>query len=304
MPNPATPVPATVDEPGRVLRLARPGGPPLDLVAEWMAWQTARGLRPNTVKARYWVLQMLRRDLGDPTTVDRGELFRWWASRGSTPQTRATYRQHLRSFYSWAVEHGHTAHNPADVLPAVKVPQRLPRPFTPEQLRLAVGTADEPVRSWLLLSGYAGLRAAEIAALHGEDLDRHRMVIEVRDPKGGGVGQVAPLHPDLAEHLAAHYAPRGLVFGYYSTDGTRHPYRAVTVSSRANRHLKVALGDPGATLHQCRHTFATRLLRQTGDVRLVQTALRHASLNSTMIYTKVDPADMTGAVAAMAWVDE
>jgi site-specific recombinase XerD len=54
------------------------------------------------------------------------------------------------------------------------------------------------------------------------------------------------------------------------------------------------------TAHTLRHTFATRLYNQTGDIRLVQTALRHEHLSTTEIYAHLDPVRLRQAVNAPA----
>ncbi|MCC7065765.1 MAG: tyrosine-type recombinase/integrase, partial [Planctomycetes bacterium] len=54
----------------------------------------------------------------------------------------------------------------------------------------------------------------------------------------------------------------------------------------------------GKSAHSLRHSFATDLLARTGDLRLVQAALNHASIVSTTIYTAVDRARLRAAVGA------
>ena len=53
----------------------------------------------------------------------------------------------------------------------------------------------------------------------------------------------------------------------------------------------------GATPHSLRHTFATRLYRKTGDLPLVQQALRHRSIASTLVYARCDEARVQAALA-------
>jgi site-specific recombinase XerD len=59
-----------------------------------------------------------------------------------------------------------------------------------------------------------------------------------------------------------------------------------------------AAGIAGKSAHALRHTFATMLLGRTGDLRLVQAAMNHASIVSTTIYTTVDRAKLRAAVGS------
>ena len=54
------------------------------------------------------------------------------------------------------------------------------------------------------------------------------------------------------------------------------------------------------TPHTLRHTFATRLYNRTGDIRLVQQALRHEFISTTQIYAHVDPQRMRDQIAQLA----
>ena len=60
-------------------------------------------------------------------------------------------------------------------------------------------------------------------------------------------------------------------------------------------------GIAGKTAHSLRHSFATGLLARTGDLRLVQAALNHASIVSTTIYVGVDQAKLRAAVGS--WME-
>ncbi|HEX5108298.1 MAG TPA: tyrosine-type recombinase/integrase, partial [Vicinamibacterales bacterium] len=59
-----------------------------------------------------------------------------------------------------------------------------------------------------------------------------------------------------------------------------------------------AAGIAGRSAHSLRHSFACSLLNRTGDLRLVQAAMNHASIVSTTIYTTVDRAKLRAAVGS------
>lgn len=157
---------------------------------------------------------------------------------------------HVQEFYRWALAEGLIGVDPTGRLVRPKIPRRLPRPIGEEQLLRAVLTATPRVRAWLVLAGWAGLRAMELAALRREDVleDAAPPLLIVRDGKGQ-VGRAVPLSrpvvDELAPMLAGHDpAHEWLFVGQH--DKRRHVHPG-TVSSMCNEHLR-SLGYPD-TLH-------------------------------------------------------
>lgn len=177
------------------------------------------------------------------------------------------------------------------------IPRGLPRPIGEQDLAMAIAAAVEPVRCWLTLAAYQGLRAGELAWLDRADvLDRVREpALRVRG-KGGGTERLLPLGRTGLAALRAYGLPRsGPVF----RDPAGRSFSPRQVSQRCNRHLH-AVGVQ-ETLHQCRHRFAIEALAAvgTGNVRVVQELLGHASPATTAIYTWVAPVRAVEAVTAL-----
>ena len=84
--------------------------------------------------------------------------------------TIAGYTSNVRGFYRWAVEGGRLEVGPSTRLPSPKVPRRFPRPIPELDLRTALVCAAEPIRTWLVLAGFMGLRCAEIAGITAESV--------------------------------------------------------------------------------------------------------------------------------------
>ena len=86
------------------------------------------------------------------------------------------------------------------------------------------------------------------------------------------------------------------------TEGPVFMARGRRISTRhCQRRLSewlIKAGIEGKSAHSLRHSFATGLLARTGDLRLVQSALNHASIVSTTIYVGVDEAKLRAAVGA------
>src|SRR5260370_1385471 len=216
------------------------------------------------------------------------------------------YRKHssLREFARWGVRKRLWVTNPMEDIQRPPKPQHLPRPFTPEEMRrimqLELPSIERVIRAILY---YTGLRVSPICALKVGDLSFD----EIRYPNGvmfpgtlrtlgkGNKPLVTPMHPVLKESLFA--------FTLENTDmkgGSwllRQPRKKQSKSvgrpytRRVIEGLTHVWGEraqvPNCLPHRFRHTFATDLLRQGTDIRVIQTLLNHADLGTTAVYTKV-----------------
>ena len=131
-----------------------------------------------------------------------------------------------------------------------------------------------------------GLRVSEVVALKVLDVDSERMVLRVEQGKGRK-DRHAMLSPVLLELLRDWYRigrPRGWLFP------GRDPVspmttRQLTRACHAAAHM--AEIKKRVTPHTLRHSFATHLLEQNIDVRVIQVLLGHAKLETTALYTRV-----------------
>jgi site-specific recombinase XerD len=147
-------------------------------------------------------------------------------------------------------------------------------------------------RTALAVAYGAGLRASEVIALKVTDIDSKRMTLRVEQGKGRK-DRYAMLSPVLLERLrvwwrVAHakgkILPGGWLFpGLDPMDplSTRQLNRAIHVAAEA-AHI-----DKRVSLHTLRHSFATHLLEQKVDIRVIQVLLGHAKLETTSLYTHV-----------------
>ena len=138
----------------------------------------------------------------------------------------------------------------------------------------------------------AGLRVSEVAHLKVDDIDSARMLIRVEQGKGDR-DRNAMLSPQLLELLRLWWRegkrcgvmfPHGWLFpgrSYTDPISTRQLHRAVQEAAEvAGIHKRVGP-------HTLRHSFATHLLEQDVDIRVIQVLLGHAKLDTTAVYTKV-----------------
>src|SRR6202049_5075478 len=132
----------------------------------------------------------------------------------------------------------------------------------------------------------AGLRAAEVVSLKVADIDSERMVIRVEQGKGRKDRYVM-LSPHLLDLLRAWWKvarPQGWLFPGQNRVNpltTRQLNRACHVAAHT-----AEIGKP-VSLHTLRHSFATHLLEQKTDIRVIQVLLGHKQLDTTALYTRV-----------------
>jgi integrase/recombinase XerC len=263
-------------------------------------WFDRSGATPVSVQHRRENLQRLARWLEKPllhATAD--DLDRWQSavrarrnSRGHTLalSTVATYTAHVRAFYGWAVRMGHLDIDPTARLPRIKLPRATAHPVPERDLMVALEVAQEPLRTWLVLAAFMGLRAMEIASITREDIHevRGRLVLSGIGKGNKPYSMTVPVHvePSLRRYLNTRgplwSAPRG---------GPLRPKRLSCLVSRWFRRQ-----DMPYTLHWLRHSFGSEFYAATRDVLLTQDAMRHASPDTTRIYVQTSPKAMTAAM--------
>ena len=179
------------------------------------------------------------------------------------------------------------------MMSAVREPHKLPVVLSREEVaRLLAAVRNPKHRAALSVAYGAGLRASEVAALKVGDVDGQRMMLRVEQGKGRK-DRYALLSPVLLEALRTWWRvarqqgrmlPGGWLFpGMDPTDPitTRQLNRAVHLATTTARI------DKRVSLHTLRHSFATHLLEQKVDIRVIQVLLGHKKIETTVLYTQV-----------------
>lgn len=175
----------------------------------------------------------------------------------------------------------------------VRVPRKLPVVLSPEEVRRLIAAAGNLKHQTALSVAYgAGSRASEVVALKVSDIDSQRMTLRIEQGKGRR-DRYAMLSPVLLERLRVWWRVAraqgsmlddGWLFpGMDPVDplNTRQLNRAVHAAAEA------AQIDKRVTPHTLRHSFATHLLEQRVDIRVIQVLLGHKQLETTALYAQV-----------------
>jgi site-specific recombinase XerD len=205
------------------------------------------------------------------------------ASSGvATPSLNATVTA-LRFFFAVTLGHREVT----DRMPFVREPRKLPVVLSPEEVaRFLEAAPGLKYRAALSVAYGAGLRASEVVSLKISDIDSTRMVIRVEQGKGRKDRYVM-LSPPLLELLRAYWKaarPRGWLFPGRDRINPLTPRQL----NRACHAAAQAAGiDKRVSLHTLRHSFATHLLEQKVDIRVIQVLLGHKKLDTTALYSQV-----------------
>ncbi len=227
-----------------------------------------------------------------PDTATAEDLRRFqlhMAEQGTTSMTINATITGLRFFFEVTLGRGELM----TMMSAVREPHRLPVVLSREEVaRLLAAVRNPKHRAALSVAYGAGLRASEVAALKVSDVDGQRMTLRVEQGKGRK-DRYALLSPVLLETLRAWWRVArqqgtmlcgGWLFpGMDPTDPitTRQLNRAVHLAATA------AQIDKRVSLHTLRHSFATHLLEQKVDIRVIQVLLGHKKIETTVLYTQV-----------------
>ena len=170
-----------------------------------------------------------------------------------------------------------------------RAPQRLPVTLSREEMARLIDAAPGPglkYKAAFSVAYGAGLRVSEVVSLRVGDIDSERMVIRVEQGKGRKDRQVM-LSPHLLGLLRDYWRearPQGWLFPGrppVAPMSARQLHRAVQTAADAAEIGK------RVSPHTLRHSFATHLLEQNIDIRVIQVLLGHAKLDTTARYTPV-----------------
>ena len=283
------------------------------LINEFILWLEAeRRYSPLTVRN-------YRRDVDDfvafcgvthdtfaPNSIKREDIEEWMVYLGEERKLKVTSVNRtmasLRTFWRWMLAHGHVDKDLMKTLHQYKAPKRLPT-FVPDsrmedlltELREDIASDDfERLRDALiiLLIYTAGLRLSELVEANTSDISADYTSLRVMGK--GRKERIQPLLGSLGEVLKKYFIQissqnicttqkKALIL---SKKGERISRR--TVERIVDKKLK-GVGIQGKTSpHVLRHTFATRVLNEGGDLREIQELLGHSSLKATQVYTHLD----------------
>ena len=199
----------------------------------------------------------------------------------------------LRFFFGKILRRGYTPEH----LPYPKHRPRLPTISSQDEVRRLIEAASNLYHRALLVTLYStGMRRAEVARLRVADIDSQRMLIRIRQGKGGRDRDV-PLSPVLLETLREYWPwmkPRTYLFpGTVNNRRADKPLTPKLVWIACREAAQRAGIAKKVSPHILRHSYATHLLEAGADLRTIQVLLGHRDLEHTTIYLHLSRKHLT-----------
>ncbi|MFN7955793.1 MAG: site-specific integrase [bacterium] len=206
------------------------------------------------------------------------------------PQTLHVHLAALRFLYAVVLKRPDVVVN----IPTPRVPKTLPDILSPTEVeQLFAAITSIKIRTLVMVTYGAGLRISEACRLRVDDFDSARHVIHVRLGKGQK-DRFVLLSGRMLLALRAYWRaerPRGPVI-FPSTTGRE--MRPETVRAALHGAADQAGLAKRVTPHVLRHSFASHLLEQGTDIRVIQLLLGHRSLQTTAHYVRISTAHLAG----------
>ena len=273
-------------------------------VADFLRYLSEKNASPHTRRAYTGDLEQFAAYAGsrkwkeiDHITI-RGFLSQLYEKRLSKTSVARSLAA-VRSLYRWLAQEGVVEQNPAKLVATPKLPKRLPRVPTIEEMNTVLDgempeTAAFPDRDRLMLELLygCGIRNSELTGINLDDIRLSAEAILIRGK--GKKERYVPFGDAVKSALAAYLPARQTMLS-----GTRKNTAALLINLRGGRlttrsvgriikRIAVAKGlSPDVHPHTLRHAFGTHMLEEGADLRAIQELLGHERLATTQRYTQL-----------------
>jgi integrase/recombinase XerC len=273
-------------------------------VTQFLRTLSQRNSSPHTLKAYAGDLEKFAAYIGprDWRTIDhitiRGFLSELYETGlGKTSVARALAA--VRSLYRWLAQEGVVEQNPAALVSTPKLPKKLPRVPTIEEMNSVFDgqmpeVAAFPERDLLLLELLygCGIRNSELTGINLDDIRTSSEVILIRGK--GKKERYVPFGSSVSAALADYLRSRQqlLATAKKQTPALLVNHRGGRLTTRSVgrivKKIAVAKGlSPDVHPHTLRHAFGTHMLEEGADLRAIQEMLGHERLSTTQRYTQL-----------------
>ena len=248
---------------------------------------TVRNFAPKTQHDYIRAVTKLARFLGrSPDTATAEDLRRFQLhlteNRVGAPTINFTVTV-LRFFFTMTLDRADAIKH----LTFVREPRKIPVVLSLEEVARLLEAAPGPKYKAALAAAYgAGLRVSEVATLKVSDIDSERMMLRVEQGKGHK-DRHAMLAPQLLELLRDWWRIARPQVWLFPGQNPVNPMTTRQINRACHAAADMARITKRVSPHTLRHSFATHLLEQNTDIRMIQVLLGHAKLETTALYTHI-----------------
>lgn len=197
----------------------------------------------------------------------------------------------IKGFFRWACANGYFKSNPTEFLEQQKLPKKLPKVLSIEEINTILAEDLTTVQRVIMELLYGcGLRVSELAGLNVNDVDIRAKYLRCFGK--GSKERLVPLNKNAIKALKGFYSEREYIVNKYNLDTgkillhdsgkpfTRQDIYNFIHSQGLKLHKSISP-------HTLRHSFATHLLENGADLRVVQELLGHSDVATTQLYTHI-----------------
>ena len=265
------------------------------IIAQYLEYlELEKGLSQNTIDAYRRDLSDFSQAVDDIHTIDRNYInsyVRKLRERKLAPSSVIRKVATLRGFFKWATSAEIIDKNPASTLEQPKTPQRLPKVVSIKEIEEMLHNNLKPLEHVIMELLYScGLRVSELVNLKINDIDLSSKY--VRCFGKGSKERIIPIG-EMAKNIIKKYLPeRELILKKFNLNTKQllisEKGRFITRQDVYNFiHAQGKIIHKNISPHTLRHSFATHLLENGADLRVVQELLGHSDVSTTQLYTHI-----------------
>ena len=265
------------------------------IIAQYLEYlELEKGLSPNTIDAYRRDLSEFSKGIDDIQKIDRMTINTFVRKlREEKLAASSVIRKiaSLRGFFKWASSTGIITKNPASTLEQPKMPQRLPKVISVKEIEEMLHNNLNPFEHVIMELLYScGLRVSELVNLKLNDIDLNSKY--VRCFGKGSKERIIPMG-ETAKNIIKEYLPeRDLLIKKYNLSTKNllimpNGRKITRQDVYTFIHAQGKLIHKNISPHTLRHSFATHLLENGADLRVVQELLGHSDVSTTQLYTHI-----------------
>ena len=265
------------------------------IIGEYLEYlELEKGLSQNTIDAYRRDLSDFAQNVEDIHSINRMNInayVRTLRERKLAPTSVIRKVASLRGFFKWATSSGILEKNPTATLEQPKTPQRLPKVVSVKEIDEMLHNNLTPLEHVMMELLYScGLRVSELVNLKLNDIDLSSKY--VRCFGKGSKERIIPIGEQAKTMLKEYFPTRDLLIKKYNLTTKnlliKDNGHFVTRQDVYNFiHAQGKLIHKNISPHTLRHSFATHLLENGADLRVVQELLGHSDVSTTQLYTHI-----------------
>ncbi len=255
-----------------------------------------KGMSPNTVASYCSDVEDFLSKGNDPLSVTQDDIVSYLSSRNISKRSQARLLSSLRSLFGYIVMENLRKDNPTDGIDTPKIGRYLPNVLSIEEVEAIIGSVDtgswsgKRDRAILEVLYGCGLRVGEVTTIKISDIYADQGFVRVIGK--GNKQRIVPIGEmavsAVKDYLEERITPDDGCDDVLFLNKFGRPLSRISVFNMVKDRAMAAGIHKEISPHTFRHSFATHLIENGADLRVVQEMLGHESILTTEIYTHIE----------------